>query len=92
MLAAIANYFKTVPSVFIDGLVWVFIAEFAYCQSYFGTDEAVKYLSPRSRFWLLFAIGSGAVMCGALKMFRSTSYADHQEQKKQNGTNPPFKV
>jgi hypothetical protein len=81
MLRYVANYFQSIPAVFIDGLLWVCVAWFAFNQSYFGSDEAAKYIAPLTRFWIQWVIGSGAVIAGAIKMFRSTSYADHQQAK-----------
>ncbi len=57
----------------------------------FGDDSAAKWLSPVVLWW--FKNGSTWVLAGlmSLKMFRSTSYANYTEEKKKNGTAPPFK-
>jgi hypothetical protein len=90
MIKAVASYCSGIPPVFIDGCLFVLIAWFIFNQSYFGGDEASKFISPVFKFWLNWVIGSGATMFGALKMFRSTSYAQHQENKKGTGNTDFF--
>lgn len=81
MIKRIANYFGGIPPVFIDGCLYAVIAWFIFSQSYLGGDEAAKYVSPSVKFWLNYFIGSGGAFFGAVKMFRSTSYSDHQKAK-----------
>lgn len=81
MIKAAANYFAAVPTVFIDGLLYCLIALFMFCQTYFGGDEAAKYIDPTMKFWLNGVIGAAGAICGALKMFRSNSFAEHQAGK-----------
>jgi hypothetical protein len=81
MIARIATYLGALPPVFIDGTLYTLVLWFTFNQSYFGGDEAAKFMTPAIKFWLNWVIGSGAVCCGAIKMFRSTSYADHQKKK-----------
>ena len=84
MIRGLQQYFSSVPAVFIDGLLYALVLWFTFNQSYFGGDEAAKYLAPAVKFWLNWGIGSGAVICGAIKMFRSTSYSEHQKKKEQD--------
>ena len=84
MIRSVATYLGSIPPVFIDGLLTVLVLWFLFNQSYFGGDEAAKYLSPVAKFWLNWAVGSGAVMTGGLKSFRSTQYADHQKEKRES--------
>lgn len=63
--------------VFVEGLLYASLAIFLFLQSYFGSDEAAKYVSPVALFWIKAVIGSLASACGAVKMFRSTTYSDH---------------
>ena len=86
-LRALANYFATIPPVFLDGVLYVLIALFTFCQAYFGGDEAAKYIDAATKFWLNAGIGCGASVVAALKMFRSTSYADHKNEPKEQ---PPI--
>lgn len=92
MIKATANYLASISPVFIDGVLFCSIAWFIFSQSYLGGDEAAKWIAPKTKFWLNFWIGSGGAVSGALKMFRSTAYGDHQRDKKENGTKPPFAV
>ena len=62
--------------VHIDGILYVLMAVAASVVASMSTDEAVKFISPETLFWakaVAECFGAGA---GALKMFRSTSYAD----------------
>jgi len=77
MLARLANYLAGIPPVFLDGILYSGIAWLLFSQSYLGGDEAAKYINPALKFWINYAVGSLAAIAGALKMFRSTSYADH---------------
>lgn len=81
MIKWASNYLGSIPSVFIDGLLYTLIALFTFSQAYFGGDEAAKYISPEVKFWLNALIGGSASVCGALKMFRSNSFAEHQQKK-----------
>lgn len=81
MLARLANYFATIPPVFIDGVLYLLIALFGAFQTFFSSEEAYKYVNPAVLFWLKCVFGSLLAGVSALKMFRSTSYADHQTTK-----------
>ena len=81
MIRQAINYFRDLPAVFIDGTLYVGLSWFVYSQTFFGNDEAAKFLSPAMRFWINYSVGSLAIMAGSLKMFRSSAYADHQKAK-----------
>lgn len=91
MIRALSQYFSGVSPVFIDGLTYVLIAFFSAVTAVLSSDDAANFLTPIVLFWsksVCQAIGAALL---ALKMFRSTSFAEHVEQKKKNGdTNPPF--
>lgn len=78
------RYFKVVPPVFIDGLLYILIAVLAFSQAYFGGDEAAKFISPAFKFWLNGILGMSLAAVGALKMFRSSTYAEHRQVKEAN--------
>lgn len=82
MLRYIHKYFTSIPPVFLDGTLYAAVAWMIYNQGYFGGDEAAKYLEPETKFWINWVVGSLATVCGAIKMFRSTAFAEHQESKK----------
>jgi hypothetical protein len=81
MIKAAANYFSAVPPVFIDGLLYCLIALFMFCTTYFSGDEAAKYISANIKFWLNGAFGAAGAVVGALKMFRSNTFAEHTASK-----------
>lgn len=76
----------TIPPVFIDGLTYVLIAFFGAWAATFSTEEAAKYISPQVLFWLRAVCASSGATLLAMKMFRSTSYSDHQQAKRQQQT------
>jgi len=76
-----SKYFAGIPSVFIDGTLYALIAWLIFSQSYLGGDEAAKYISPSWKFWINYIVGGLGAFFGAIKMFRSTSYSDHQQKK-----------
>lgn len=82
MIRAMHKYFGSIPPVFLDGTLYALIALLIFNQTYFGGDEAAKYVSPVAKFWINWAIGSSATLFGAIKMFRSTAFAEHRDAKK----------
>ncbi len=85
------NRMASVPSVVIDGFLYVSIAVCGAIAVLLSSDEAYKYINP---YWLFWSKGINAVWLAgttALKMFRSTSYADHQTKKiKDEKSIPPI--
>jgi hypothetical protein len=81
MIRAAASYFAAVPTVWIDGTLYVCIALLTFVNGYIGTDEAAKYIAPAALFWGKFAVGSLSASALAVKLFRSTAFADHQAEK-----------
>lgn len=81
MIRAIQRYFTSIPGVFTDGFIVVMIQMLTFLSTSFGTDEAAKYISPVVLFWTKVAIGELASMFLAIKMFRSTAFAAHQQRK-----------
>ena len=86
MIRWASTYFGSIPPVFIDGLTYALIALFGALSSSFGSDEAKQFIKP---VWI-FGIKTFCASCGAtllaIKMFRSTSYSEHQQQKKDDAT------
>lgn len=83
MIKRISNYFAGIQPVFIDGTLYALMAFFIFSQSYLGGDEAAKWISPAVKFWINYVVGGMAAFFGAVKMFRSTAFAEHQENKKE---------
>jgi len=82
MLRAAASYFYSIPPVFLDGSVYVAVQLLTVLSTQFGTDEAAKYIEPETLFWIKIFIGEAAAGFLAIKMFRSTAFAEHQADKK----------
>jgi len=81
MIARLATYLSTVPAVFIDGLIYILLALTAANGAFLGSDNAAKYISPQVLFYLQWSNDGGGAMLLALKMFRSTAFAEHQKSK-----------
>lgn len=83
MIVFLQRYFAGIKPMFLDGFLYCAIAVFGAASSSFGSDEAAKYVSDVWLFWL--RSGCGTISAGllALKMYRSTSYADHVESVRQ---------
>jgi hypothetical protein len=87
MIKAIQRYFAGIPPMFIDGCIYVLLAVFTFLQTQFGSDEAAKYISPQILFYVKATVGSLSAGLLALKLFRSTGYAEHVAEKKSGLTN-----
>ena len=66
-------------AVIIDGMLYVWIAILTFIATQFSSDDAAKYIPAETLFWSKMAIGTISTGLVALKMFRSTSFAKHQE-------------
>jgi len=85
MIRALSRYFSNVPPMFIDGCLYACLGVFTFWGTFFGSDEAAKHMSTEVLFWTKCLVGTGSSFFLAVKLFRSTSFADHQEAKKQTG-------
>ena len=83
MIRGLAAYFAGVSPVFIDGLTYVMIALVGAIAAALSSDEAAKFIQPTMLFWGRTVCQSVGAALLALKMFRSTSFAEHIEEKKQ---------
>jgi hypothetical protein len=88
MIRRVANYFSNIPPMFIDGSIYVILAVFGFLQTQFGSDEASKFISAELLFYLKNLVGSVSAGLLALKLFRSTSYADHKRDKENTDIEP----
>lgn len=70
--------------VTIDGVLYVLIAMFGAALAAFGSDEAYKYIAPAVVFWLKTTCNVGLQGCLGLKLYRSTGYAHHLQDKAAN--------
>lgn len=85
MMRSIYQYFTKsppIPSAYIDGFLYVSLAFWTACNTAMGSDEAEKWIPPCALFWVKTVCGVNSAWLLALKMFRSTSFSDHKEEKK----------
>jgi hypothetical protein len=66
----------TKTTMWVDGFLYAMIALFPFLYAYLNTDDAKKHISEEARFWVLMIIGSGNTVFTAIKMFRSTTFAE----------------
>jgi hypothetical protein len=85
MIKRVQQYFSTLPAVFIDGTLYVCVGLFTFLTASFSSDDAAKYVSPETLFWVKVVLGSAGTVALNMKMFRSTTFADHQVEKKKTG-------
>ncbi len=63
--------------IWIDGSTYVLIAFFGALSASMGSDEAAKWMEPVTLFWVRTICGAIGASLLAVKMFRSTSFANH---------------
>ena len=81
-----ANYLASIPPVFVDGALYVWIGVLTFLATQMSSDDAAKYVPAEGLFWIKTGIGTLSVAAVSLKMFRSSQYAEHvAERKKSNG-------
>lgn len=68
-----------------DAILYTLIAVCGALATAFASDDAGKYVTPEHLFWLKTIFGSTASGLLALKMYRSTAFADWQAKKNGNG-------
>jgi len=88
MIGKVINWLTAgISPIQLDGTLYMLIAAFGSIQTFFTSDEAYKYVDPNWLFWIKCLTGIALAVVGALKMFRSTAYAEHikseQTQKQQ---------
>jgi len=81
MLYKAQQYFSKIKPVTIDGALYVLIALFGAMTATFSSDEAYKYVNPHFKYWAQHVVGWALAVVGSLKMFRSTSYSEHLDEK-----------
>lgn len=88
MIRALSNYFGQVSPVFLDGFLYMLIAVFGAVQGYLSLDDAAKWINPQVLFWLKGIVVVCLTSVTSVKMYRSTSFAEHQRKK--NGDTTTF--
>jgi hypothetical protein len=82
MLTWIVNKYGNMKPVVIDGFLYVVIAVCGTITAIMTSDEVYKYMNPYMVFYFK---ATNEIFCAAataLKMYRSTSYSEHQAEKK----------
>jgi hypothetical protein len=74
--------FKGIPAVFIDGALLTSWSMLTALLGVFSGEEAYKYCNPHVLFWSKAVLVFTTAGLASLKAFRSTSYSQHQENKK----------
>lgn len=75
-----------VRPVHVDGALYVSIALFAFQEAFISSENIYKYVNPYLIFYAQWFFGSLAAAAGAMKMFRSNSYAEHLKEKASGNT------
>lgn len=80
------RFFPATKPVVIDGWLYVTIAVSGAVGTFLGSDECYKYVDAYIIFYT--KCGSGLLLqaANALKMFRSTGYAQHLEAQRTGNT------
>lgn len=82
MIRYFQRYFASIPAVFIDGSIYVLLAFIGANGAALSSDMAAKYMDAELIFYLQWINNASGASLLALKMFRSTGFAQHQEEKK----------
>lgn len=72
-----------IPPVIFDGGLYVGMGITSVTLACLSTDEAAKFLAPATLFWTRTILAVMDAVFLNLKMFRSTGFAQHQQQKKE---------
>jgi hypothetical protein len=75
------NSQDTASSMKIDGTTYILLAVFTAITASMSSDGASKWLEPKTLFWIQTFCGAASAGLLAFKMFRSTSFAHHQQVK-----------
>lgn len=76
------RYLAQIPPMWLDGLLYLALAVLTQMQNDFSADDVLLYVGPVLLFWLKKSIGWAVAGALAVKLYRSRSFADHQDAKK----------
>lgn len=68
-------------SMILDATLFVFLSTLPIIVAMFASDEAGKYLSAETLFWIKNSLAALGAAVGSVKAFRSLSFANHLHQK-----------
>lgn len=83
MIRWMHKYFSGIPPVVTDGFIIVMVQALTFLSVQFATDEAAKFISATTLFWTKVVVGELVSIFLAIKMYRSTAFAQHQDEKKE---------
>lgn len=86
MLLRLNKYLSDIPAIVIDGALYTALAMVLFLQNQFASDEAGKFISLEWLFYIKTVVGVFAAGLLAVKLFRSTAFAEHKQQKKADDT------
>lgn len=90
MIRYLAKYFSSISPVFIDGLLYVMLAITAVNATMLTSDAAKELVGKAILFYALWFNSAADAGLLALKMYRSTAFAEHKEEKKRSGNTEIF--
>lgn len=82
MITWLVNKYGNMKPVVLDGALYVIIAVCGTITAILTSEEVYKYMNPYFVFYFKVINEIFTAAATALKMYRSTSYADHAAEKK----------
>lgn len=70
-----------IGEIWLGGVLIVVLAFCTAAQGYLTSDEAFKFVGPKTLFWLKGAIVTAGGIALALKSYMSTAWASHIQNK-----------
>jgi len=79
----IVKVWLSVPPIFFDGFLVLWVSIGTAMQLTFTQEDAYKYVSPYVLYWIKAFVGAMVAGGSALQAFRSKSYSEYSERKRQ---------
>ncbi len=82
MIKRMSIYFGSISPVFLDGSLYALLAVFGSWLGILSSETARTIIGAKTLFWVtsgFTTLNSGLL---AIKMFRSTTFAEHRQDKK----------
>lgn len=81
MITWVYKKMSSLPAVFIDGYLYFMIAILGALEAAMASKEVYEYMNSHVVFYTKFFSGIFIAGVSSIKMFRSSSYSDHQKAK-----------
>lgn len=91
MIRSIRDYIAKpppIPDAYIDGALYFLIAVFGALLAGLTEDDAYKYIEAYTLYFLKMFSKVGLAGATAIKMYRSTGFADHKAKIEEEKTEP----